>query len=207
MTVELVRLGTDYGGWWVPRDAVYPGMLAYCAGAGEDISFELALHEAGCRVVTFDPTPRSIEYVKETGPHDERFRFVPIGWWDEDTELRFFSPRDASDVSHSVLNLQHTAEYFVSPVKPVWKLMRELGDETVDLIKMDIEGAEYRVIRSLLAHGPRPSVLCVELHAASALREKLVLLRLRLAGYSLAKIDGTDYTFVRRRRGENARIR
>lgn len=76
--VSLVRLGSDYGGWWLPRDAVTSGAVAYCAGAGEDISFDLALHEAGVRVTTFDPTPRAIAYVTEMNPGPP-FRFLPIG--------------------------------------------------------------------------------------------------------------------------------
>lgn len=44
---DLVRLGSDYGGWWVPAGDVKPDVVAYCAGAGEDITFDLALHVAG----------------------------------------------------------------------------------------------------------------------------------------------------------------
>src|SRR5437899_2285157 len=93
---HLIRLGTEYGGWWIPSSVIQPGTVAYCAGAGEDISFDVALYERGCRVVTFDPTPRAIEYVRRTGPRDKRFHFVPVGWWDEDTDLPFFAPRDRS---------------------------------------------------------------------------------------------------------------
>src|ERR1035437_6300471 len=31
---DLVRLGSDYGGWWVPAADVKPDVVAYCAGAG-----------------------------------------------------------------------------------------------------------------------------------------------------------------------------
>jgi FkbM family methyltransferase len=55
--------------------------------------------------------------------------------------------------------LQGTSAYFIAPVQPVHKLMAELGDDHVDIIKMDIEGAEYRVLESLLASGPLPTVL------------------------------------------------
>src|SRR5262245_22754337 len=39
----LVRLGSAGCGWWVPADVVVPGAVAYCAGAGEDITFDLEL--------------------------------------------------------------------------------------------------------------------------------------------------------------------
>jgi len=203
--VDLIRLGTVYGGWWVPPDEIGFGKLAYCAGAGEDISFDLALHERGCRVVTFDPTPRAIEHVRTHAPSDERFQFCPVGWWDGDAELRFWAPRDPSHVSHSIVNLQKTDEFFVGAVKPVCALMKELGDESVDLIKMDIEGAEYRVIRSLLGSGPRPRVLCVEFDQPQPIwRTASAVMRLRAAGYSLVKVERWNYTFVNRSVRRNA---
>jgi FkbM family methyltransferase len=194
---QLQRVGSSYGGWWIPASLLCPGVVAYCAGAGEDISFDLALVDAGCRVTTFDPTPRAIAHVESLGVADESFRFVPIGWWDTDTDLRFYTPRDPSHVSHSVRNLQDTTSYFVAPVKPVSALASELGDERLDLVKMDIEGAEVPVIYSLLAEGPRPKVLCVEFDQPQPLT---VLLRcvkkLRSTGFVLVKIERWNYTFV-----------
>jgi FkbM family methyltransferase len=195
---DLARLGSDYGGWWVPSAALVDGANAYCAGAGEDISFDLALWERGCRVTTFDPTPRAIAYVERTAPLGDRFRFLPIGWWDVEDELKFYRPRDAAHVSHSVVNLQHTSDYFVATVKPVRQLMAELGDSHVDLVKMDIEGAEQRTIASLLDDGPLPPVLCVEFDQPQPLRAIVATVRrLQAAGYTLNKIEVWNYTFTR----------
>jgi len=76
---DLVRLGSRYGGWWVPKSVLTPAAVAYCAGAGEDITFDLALLEHGLRVTTFDPTPRAVSYVTSLGIADGRFRFAPVG--------------------------------------------------------------------------------------------------------------------------------
>jgi FkbM family methyltransferase len=195
---DLVRLGSDYGGWWVPKAAAVPGSVAYCAGAGEDITFDLALHDRGCSVTTFDPTPRAIAHVDANAPASDRFRFVPVGWWDSEDELKFYSPRYAGHVSHSVVNLHRTTDYFVAKVKPVYQLMAELGDEHVDIVKLDIEGAEYRTLGSLLAHGPLPSVLCVEFDQPAPVRRTIAAVRdLQRAGYTLNKIDAWNYTFTR----------
>jgi len=195
---DLVRLGSDYGGWWVPAADVKPDVVAYCAGAGEDITFDLALHVAGCRVTTFDPTPRAIAHVEAVAPSDDRFRFLPVGWWSQKDTLRFYAPRDPAHVSHSALNLQATQDYFEAPVNTVAALMRELGDTRVDLIKMDIEGAEYEVIDSLLRDGPLPRTLCVEFDQPKPLRRTFkAVARLRAAGYDLVKMDRWNYTFTR----------
>jgi FkbM family methyltransferase len=193
---DLVRLGSDYGGWWVPRGVLFNGAVAYCAGAGEDITFDLELQARGLQVTTFDPTPRAIAHVAEYG---KGIRFIPTGWWDKEDELRFYAPKDSKHVSHSAVNLQRTATYFIAPVKTVAALAAELGDDHVDIIKMDIEGAEKRVIGSLLKDGPLPKVLCVEFDPPQPL---LGILReiqlLKRHGYQTAKIERWNVTFIRR---------
>ena len=196
---ELVRLGSEYGGWWVPSVELVAGRSAYCAGAGEDISFDLALFERGLEVTIFDPTPRAIAHFEATAPLDDKLRFRRVGWWDVGDDLKFFAPRDGAHVSHSIVNLQLTTDFFVARVEPVHVLMRELGDNSVDLIKMDIEGAEYRVIDSLLADGPLPRVLCVEFDQPQPLRTTIRSVRkLSAHGFVLQRIEGWNYTFLRR---------
>jgi FkbM family methyltransferase len=195
---SLVRLGTDYGGWWIPVSVLRPGVVAYCAGAGEDISFDIALHDRGLRVVTLDPTPRAVSYVSATAPKDDRFVFVPKGVWDEATSLRFYAPRDPKHVSHSIVNHQHTTDYFVAEVEPLRMLMDELGDTTIDILKLDIEGAEHRVIQSILEDGVKPRVICVEFDQPSPINSVIqTVRRLQRSQYQLLKIDWWNYTFVR----------
>jgi FkbM family methyltransferase len=195
----LIRLGSEYGGWWVPEDALKPGAIAYCAGAGEDITFDVALRERGLSVTVFDPTPRAIEYVEALGVVGDGLRLVAVGWWDEKTELRFYAPRNPAHVSHSALNLQGTDSYFTAPVDTIAGIAHELGDERIDIVKMDIEGAETRVIRSMLDLGPQPSVLCVEFDQPQPFRGILTAARnLRAAGFRAAKVEGWNVTFVHR---------
>ncbi|HEX4392055.1 MAG TPA: hypothetical protein VH084_11015 [Mycobacterium sp.] len=73
---DLVRLGTDLCGWRLPEFILRPGAVAFCVGAGEDISFDLALRDREMRVVTIDPTP--VSYVEAVGPQSDRFAFVPV---------------------------------------------------------------------------------------------------------------------------------
>jgi FkbM family methyltransferase len=194
---DLIRLGSGYGGWWIPSSVLRPGAVAYCAGAGEDITFDLELHQRGMNVSTFDPTPRAIAHVAATAPVDSRFRFEPIGWWDSVDELRFYAPRDEAHVSHSAVNLQGTDSFFTAPVASVRNLMDRLGDEHVDLVKMDIEGAEARVINCLVEEGPRPSALCVEFDQPQPARAVLATVRaLQGVGYVLNRIENWNYTFT-----------
>ena len=195
---DLVRLGSRYGGWWVPRSVLSPEAVAYCAGAGEDVTFDLALLGHGLRVTTFDPTPRSSRYVESLSIEDDRFQFVAIGWWNEDTEIDLYAPREPAHVSYSALDLQGTGQSITVPVRRVSTLARELGDATVDLIKMDIEGAEMAVIPDLLANGPLPRVLCVEFDKVRPLHDVTSLIRrLERAGLTPTHSEGRNVTFIR----------
>ena len=139
----------------------------YCAGVGEDVTFDLGLIERfGCAVVAFDPTPRAVAHAEPIAAREPRFRFLPVGLWSEDTTLRFYRPADPSHVSHSAVNLQRTNEWFEAPVQRLDSLMAELGDSSIDLLKLDIEGAEFGVVREIVESGAIRYVdqMVVELH-------------------------------------------
>ncbi|MEO3761519.1 FkbM family methyltransferase [Mycobacterium sp. B14F4] len=194
---ELVHLGTGYGGWWIPASVLRPGAVAYCAGAGEDISFDIALHERGLRVVTIDPTPRAVAHVTAVAPESDRFTFVQVGLWDEAGEMRFYVPRDPLSDNYSIVNLQRSSEYVTAEVTPLKALLEELGDATIDILKLDIEGSEHRVIKSFLDSGIRPRVVCIEFD--QPVRMRLLtesIRRLQRSGYQLARIDVWNYTFI-----------
>ena len=196
----LRKIGSDYGGWIVPTALVAADWVCYCGGVGEDITFDLGLIEAfGCEVHAFDPTPRAIAHAAERGADEPRFRFHPVGLWSEDTTLRFFAPRDPTHVSHSVVNLQRTSDYFEAPCRAVPGLMAELGHDRIDLLKLDVEGAEHRVVESVLGAGIRPAVLCLEIDQPVRPRALWrTVRRIRGAGYDLVAVDHWNLTFVQR---------
>lgn len=195
---DLARLGSPEAGWTVPVEALGERAVCYCAGAGEDVSFDVELAKRGHEVHTFDPTPKSIAYVERLGPLPNGMRFHPYGVWSEDTTLKFYAPRDPRHVSHSVLNLQGTGTYFEAPCRSIRSIMRELGHTRVDLLKLDIEGAEYAVLEDLLRSDVRPQVIAVEFDQPVDPRRTLRLVRaLRRAGYEAVLVRGFDVTFRR----------
>jgi FkbM family methyltransferase len=196
----LEKLGTKYGGWVVPTALIRSDWIVWDAGVGEDASFAAELiARFGCTVDAFDPTPRAIAFVKGTLAGEPRFRFHPVGLWSEDTTLRFWAPRDPTHVSHSVVNLQGTSSYFEAPCRTVHSLLRDLHQDRIDLLKLDIEGAEHRVIRSALDRDVRPLVVCTEIdRPVGPIALWRTLRRIRSAGYRLVAVDDWNFTFVRR---------
>ena len=173
--------------------------VCYCAGVGEDVTFDLGLIDRfGCDVFAFDPTPRAATHVAAVAADQPRFHFVPVGLWSEDARLRFWAPRDPAHVSHSILNLQETKTYFEAECRTVASLMRELGHAHIDLMKVDIEGAEHRTIRRMLDDGIRPTVLCTEIdRPVDPFTFWRTIRRIRKAGYELVAVDSWNFTFVR----------
>jgi FkbM family methyltransferase len=197
--LRLEKIGTAYGGWIVPTALIGPDWRCYCGGVGEDVSFDLGIIERfGCEVFAFDPTPRAIRFIDGLATAQPRFHFMPVGLWSSDTVLRFYAPRDPAHVSHSVVNLQGTHEWFEASVRTIPSVMGELGHESIDLLKLDIEGAEHTVIASVLDAGVRPRVLCFEIdQPVGALRFLRTIRRVRGRGYELVAVDGWNFTFVR----------
>ena len=80
--------------------------------------------------------------------------------------------------------------------------MRELGHDRIDLLKLDIEGAEYELLDAMFESDIRPMVMCIEFHKTSGIRPMLrAASRTRAIGYDAVAVDGYDVTFVRTAEG------
>lgn len=192
--MDLQRLGSPYGGWVVPIDQIRNHWIIYSGGVGEDTSFDEALIEQfGCTVYAFDPTPRAIQHAETI--KDPRFVFTPVGLWDSDSVQQFWGPSDHNHVSHSIDNLQGTNYGFKAHCNRLSTIMAHLGHQTIHLLKIDIEGAEYRVLPDMLVCGITPSVICVEFHGTAKQRRHMID-QLR-PHYTIAKqTTEMDYTFT-----------
>jgi FkbM family methyltransferase len=194
----LVRLGSAYGGYVVPLDLIDDDWICYSGGLGEDASFEVELiHATGCSVYGFDPVPRSAAYAEKIAAATPGFHFMPVGLWSADTTARFFKPTDSDHVSHSIANLQGTDGYIEARCRSLLSLMEELGHERIDLLKLDVEGAEYEVLEPLFAGKLRTRVLCIDFHKVHSIDHMAATVRrLSSLGYAPVHVHRTDVTLV-----------
>ncbi len=184
-------------GWVLPA-SISPPPVCYCAGVGENIDLEDGLMELyGARVFAFDPTPRAIRFIEQRKPDPSRLTFMPVGLWSEDTTLRFVAPDNPGFVSHSVVDPDTTKDFFDAPCRRLSSLMSELGHERIDLLKMNIEGAEYQVLTAMIADRIKPPVLTLTFEGRWAFFNALRWThRLRRYGYAFVGMHGWSATFA-----------
>ncbi len=71
--------GSSYGGFYINPELLSPTAVVYSFGIGKDISFDLAcIKKHQCHVFGFDPTPKSIQWIKAQKIHSN-FHFHEFG--------------------------------------------------------------------------------------------------------------------------------
>jgi len=158
-------LGKDPCAWSICPDALGRDSVVYSFGVGRDVSFDLDLIKRfGLTVHAFDPTPGSIEWVKSQSLPPQ-FRMHEFGLASYDGTARLYPPEITRHISHSVLYREKTAAGAIDvPVKRLATIARELRHTQVDLLKMDIEGAEYDALDDCLDSSIAINQLLVEFH-------------------------------------------
>ncbi|GAB4399718.1 MAG: hypothetical protein OHK0053_20340 [Microscillaceae bacterium] len=177
-------LGSAYGGWVIPQNLLHPGAVCCLAGAGLDISLDVAIAEKNqSQVFILDPTPKAKSHFEELCQTISEGRpafynqkesyalkkeniaylhFIELGLWHQSGLIKFYEPTNPAHVSHSALNIQKTEKYFEAQVVRLGEWMQAQHLPSLDLLKLDIEGAEYQVIDSVLEDRLDIKVICVE---------------------------------------------
>lgn len=211
--VDCIKIGTKYGGWNIPKEILNNDLVCYLAGAGEDISFDVELaNNYSAKVYIFDPTPRAKTHFEKviTSAQDstylidnveyqlnksniDKLTYIYKGLWNKKETLKFYVPKNKDHVSHSALNIQNTEDYFEADVDNISNFMYEYDHDTIDILKIDIEGSEYNVIDDIYNSRPVIKVICVEFDEVFNAIDKNYINRIK---DSINKLNSIGYKII-----------
>jgi FkbM family methyltransferase len=196
----VVSLGTEYGAWQIPEGWVARDWICYSVGAGADISFDLELVHLGALVRSFDPVPEYGRRALEVAGGEPRFTFTHAAVTAHEGPIEMQVHHQTDTQSLSAAGLYDTNRWVQVPGRTIPSLMREFGDDRIDLLKLDVEGSEYELVPTLdlVALGVR--VFAAQFHHAGSVRDAMRLIDgLREQGFRpIARRPVVKLTFVRR---------
>jgi FkbM family methyltransferase len=197
-----LTFGNPGAAWTFCPERLSETSIVYSFGVGEETSFDRELiHQFRATVHAFDPTPRSIAWLR-TQTLPDQFVFHPYGVAAQDGLRRFIPPRNRRHVSHTLLERDSPWDAIEVPVQRLGTIMQTLGHRRIDLLKMDIEGAEYEVLNDLLDSGIAVQQLLIEFHhrwpEVGITRTKNAIDQLNKAGYRIFNVSasGEEYGFL-----------
>ncbi len=203
---DSVWYGNSYGGFFIHPNLLNTRSIVYSFGIGTDISFDSAcIKNHGCSVFAFDPTPKSIAFVKRTRTYPT-FHFQPFGITELDSgTTRFYLPSNPKGTSGSMESIDgvSTDRYIEVEMKTFSDITSELKHTHIDVLKMDIEGSEYAVLATLVDSDIVIDQILVEFHDRSfnqeVYRSTEITAYLKSKGYEIFASSETyeEISFIR----------
>ena len=224
----MEKLGTNYGGWFIPTNIhLTPESVVYSVGVGEDISFDLLLSDKyNCNILLIDPTKRAkkhyheiLDYydsknwqfsgdiqrdykgkIENLKPNFKDIRYINIGLWDKEGEVKFYRQDNPQYVSQSLVDDMFGDTYDMVKVTTIKEIMKTHKHSKIDLLKLDIEGAEIKVLNNMLDNKIYPKYLCIEFDLYLKKKDinnetQKIVNKLERLGYKILKNDNLNITF------------
>lgn len=187
-------------GWKYIPELLDADSIVYSLGVGDSIDLDMDLiHHYSLTVHAFDPTPYSLEWVSGLELPDN-FKFHPWAAAGGDGTLRLFRRVNKRGKASEVMwtadsNAADESDFVDAPAFTLATIMQKLGHSHVDVLKIDVEGAEYEILHSLGDVANLPTQLLVEFHhrfpGIGKQRTAACIDKLRKLGYRIFAISET----------------
>jgi FkbM family methyltransferase len=212
--MSLIRLGTNYGGWWVPRfstENLPPGSILISAGLGGDVSFDKEMLSRGFICIGLDPLKEAVEYSKSELADFPQYFPINSGLSNVQGLISFYAPRINEHDSWSVNNMHNTdptlsQSFEVVTIRDLEQMFPILKNAVYRILKMDIEGGEIPVLNQIVDEEIKFDYLAVELDFLSlipffSLSKRLrhmrivwrIMADLEAMGYILCKTENYNF--------------
>ena len=159
------------------------------------------------QLYAYDPTPKSIDFVESLRMQDkidDRFVFQDIALIadKEQTEMKMYLPKNSNHVSGSSKQVDHLGGNAITvKALDLQRMMEQNGHTHIDLLKVDVEGAEFEVFEGLLAdYMPFCNQVLVEQHERfGGTKGTIALIQWFMNNdFKLLHVEkGQEFTFIR----------
>lgn len=125
--------------------------VIYSFGIGSDITFDKAAADYfDVPIYMYDPTPGVAIFMEENGD-DPRLKFVNEGVYREETEAKLYTSNKVGKLNSSLYPIHgRDGDYVMVRCRTIQSFMEENGHNTIDILKMDIEGVADDVLHQML---------------------------------------------------------
>ena len=153
-----------YFNYYLDSSLINKKSVIYSFGLATNIKFEEHLVRAkGVGVYCYDPTPVSINYMKQI--NNPNIIYKPFGIWIEDKKMKFYSAHTESEKNWggSILETYGTGgsrEYL--QCYKLKTLMNSNNHKKIDVLKLDIEGVATEVLNDIFNDKIFPQQIAVE---------------------------------------------
>jgi hypothetical protein len=190
MEQKLDRLGTNYGGWILPKDIeLNEDSIVYSSGVGEDVSFDMLLSDKyKCNIILIDPTKRAKKHYEEVVHYYEKIKwkmsgdiqedyygimyplkpdltkviYVDKGLWDEEKEdVKFYKQDNKQYVSQTLIDGVYSDKYDLVSTTTLKNIKEDNEHFDIDILKLSISGAEIKILHTMLNENIFPKYICV----------------------------------------------
>ena len=207
VSFDLTRLGTDYGGWFIPENilhAIDKKRVLVSGGLGHDVSFDKILLENGFQIIGLDPLADCCDFArKELGDSKSVF-IIEKGLWTNSGSIDFFPPKNKTHDAWSITNTQsalpHESTTFkVISLQDLLKEYPSIGNSDFSMLKLDIEGAESEIMKKLFTSDYKFDFIGIEMDFLSLIPFLAIHRRLRAiftARQNMEIFKSAGYAFV-----------
>lgn len=166
-TALLKRKILNAGALWISYIKLVPDLFRLnkkslvldCGANVGHISKLLA--SSGATVIAFEPDPVAYAALERRCKHKQNIRLIKKGVWDKDATIQLYTHKESSgdEASFTVgssivaekINIDTAKGQFIE-VMDLVAFMQQQGRK-IDLVKLDVEGAEIDILKKILATG------------------------------------------------------
>tara|TARA_B100000900_G_scaffold416215_1_gene450142 strand:- start:22905 stop:23768 length:864 start_codon:yes stop_codon:yes gene_type:complete len=155
----------NIGNYLLKSDLLNSKSVIYSFGIGENLGFEKRIAETfKCNVYCFDPTSLAKNFMGKHKYDKDLIFFQPYGIWNTDGKIKFYYQDETNhnNSGGSITNLFETNNYDFLECLKLSSIMKKNNHESVDVVKLDIEGASIQVIEDFIGENIHPKQIVVE---------------------------------------------